>query len=144
MTPPRGQPGALVVLRGRPVHFEDPQAGRPGGLAIRERVEPGAEHDELSHAAGHRLLEAILRIAAADDHVCPQGAGAGRLQGLRVGVNPFDRPRIEEPRRNPIVEDRRPGVDDLVGGTQPNATASDVRLGLESIIALLIYHGSGQ
>ena len=72
----RGEARALVGLRRGRVDLEQPHAVHPRRLTVRERVEAGAEHDGLPHAARRRLPQPFLGERAAHEHVSAQRVGA--------------------------------------------------------------------
>ena len=78
----RGEPSPLLVLRCRMIDLEYTQAGarlQPVG----ERVEPGAEHDDLPRALFDRLPRRLLGDAAARRDEQAQPAAGGIFAGLR-------------------------------------------------------------
>src|SRR6185437_7342198 len=62
----RRQPLALRVLAGWMVHFVDVQPVRPFRLTVRERVEAGAKHEQLTHAARYSDPQSLFRIPASE------------------------------------------------------------------------------
>ena len=102
------QQAALPLLRGRKIHFKNPQ--RRKWISKRKSVEPGPQNHILAHAFRDCGRKAVFGIAAARGHKQAKVA-RHRMHG------PFHIARklgADQPHRYRIVKDARQ-VDRLVG-----------------------------
>jgi len=77
------------------------------GIAVGERVEPGAEHHVLADPAGDRRCERVLGATATSDEERAQRAGETGLVAARIGADRGFRPRADDPERDRFVEHQR-------------------------------------
>src|SRR5205823_2935062 len=96
------------------IDLEEAQGARPFRLAVGEGVESGAEHQKLPHSAEVRLLQPVLRVATAGEHMRAQRPCAHRLPALRLGLQLGARTRIEQVRGDWIEQHLRLSIEQLV------------------------------
>ena len=109
------------------IDLEDPQLRV--GIAIRERIEPRAEHDVLLDAARHHLRELVLDAAApcgderATVAIHPRGLAFLRGHGASAQADDRQCERILEYRRH---------IEDLMcGAPHRDAFGGDARCAIE-------------
>lgn len=112
------EPLALGLLAGRMIDFVYRELVRPFGLTIRERVQTGAEHEQLPYASRNGEAQSFFCVSAAEQYVYAESHRASLRESISMFTHASCCVRPKQPDNDGIVENFRRTVEYLMRGAK--------------------------